>query len=118
VHPVDGARVARGDHAGRVAVGPSAVGRFGPVREGLGGGAAAARRAALGREHCVRGARVPSVRRVPGQRVTLDHAQRHAQHLVTGPGRRGHGVTGPLQRRLGRIRLAVAGHHQLLSDVH
>jgi len=43
----------------------------------------------------VRGARVPRERRVLGQRVALDDAQRHAQHLVTGPGRRGHRVTGP-----------------------
>jgi len=77
-------------------VGPSTAIGLGPVRQWFGGRATVAGRAALGLEHRVRGARVPLVRRVLGQRVALDDAERHAQHLVTGPGRRGHGVTRPL----------------------
>jgi len=98
-------------------VSPSAAGGLGPVRERPGGRATVTRRATLGRQHRVRGARVPRVRRVFGQRVALDDTYRHAQHLVTGPGRRGHDVTGPLQSLLGFVCLAAASHHQFLSDV-
>lgn len=117
VHSVYGPQVARSDHTVRVAVRPSSAGGLGMVRERTGGRATVARSAALGRQHCVRGARVPRVRRVLGQRVALDDTQCHAQHLVTCPGRRGHDVTGPLQRRPGFVCLAAASHHQLLSDV-
>lgn len=117
VHPVDGARVPRSDYAARVTLTglPLARGALGTVRERLGPGCvAAAHRPAEGREHRVRRARVPRVRRAPGERVTLDDAQRHAEQLVSRPGRRGHRVTGPPQRRPGRVRLAAAHHHQLL----
>jgi len=96
VHPGHGARVARRDYAVRVAVGPDGPGgRLGPVRERFGGRTAAvAHRAAQGREHRVRRARVPRVCRVRGQRVTFDEARGHAQQLVARARGRGHHVTG------------------------
>lgn len=89
---------------------------LGPVRERFGQGCVtAAHHPAKGREQRVRRARVPRVRRALGQRVTLDDAQRHAQQLVTRPGRRDHRVTVPPQRHPGRVRLAATDHHQLLQ---
>lgn len=130
VHPVDGVRIARSDNAVCVAVGRrrgsgvfvagAAVG-LGPVCERLGRGggtaAATAHGAAKGREHGVRRARVPNVRRVFGQRVTLDDAQRHAKQFVAGARSRGHGIARLPERVFSRIRLVAAGHHQLLQHI-
>lgn len=111
---VGGLKVTCGDYAVHVAVGPRA-GRLGPVSERFRDGRVAmAYGSAQGHEHRVRGARVPRVGRVSGQGITLDDTQRHAQQFVTGAARGGHGVTGPLQRRLGLVRLATARHHQIL----